>query len=226
MSKKSRRRNKRLLAAALTALGGAMLLGRGRKPNMDIPDRNRGKMPTGIDKVISDVPVSTPTTIQDSMPRVGMRKGDIRPKNEKSIRVNDKGEVFTIAGAKEGIAPEVKNKKTAFVGKDYIYQDGKPYTKGRFGTFRAKQEMDRGMLPPQLRVPGQKNLTNVQSRTRNFFKNLLTPDTSARSMSGLAVNDAAAKDGGKIVKTETGGKAVRPKKIKRIQIQGFGKARR
>ena len=225
MSKKSRRRNRRLLTA-LAALGGAaMLAGRGKKPNMDIPDRNRGMMPTGIDKVISDVPVSTPTTIQDSMPRVGMKMGDIRPKNVKSKRVTDKGEVFTIQDAKKGIAPKVKT-GSAFVNKDYIYQDGMPFTKGRFGTFKAKKEMERGMLPPQLRVPGQKNLTNVQSRTRNFFKNLLTPDTSAQSMSGLAVNDAAAKDGGKIVKTETGGKAVRPKKIKRIQIKGFGKARR
>ena len=225
MSKKSRRRNRRLLTA-LAALGGAaMLAGRGKKPNMDIPDRNRGMMPTGIDKVISDVPVSTPTTIQDSMPRVGMKMGDIRPKNVKSKRVTDKGEVFTIQDAKKGIAPKVKT-GSAFVNKDYIYQDGMPFTKGRFGTFKAKKEMERGMLPPQLRVPGQKNLTNVQSKTRNFFKNLLTPDTSAQSMSGLAVNDAAAKDGGKIVKTETGGKAVRPKKIKRIQIKGFGKARR
>jgi len=48
MSKKSRKRNRKLLTAALTALGGAMLLGRGRKPNMDVPDRNRGMMPTGI----------------------------------------------------------------------------------------------------------------------------------------------------------------------------------
>ena len=57
MSKKSRKRNRRLLTA-LAALGGAaMLAGRGKKPNMDIPDRNRGMMPTGIDKVIEDVPV-------------------------------------------------------------------------------------------------------------------------------------------------------------------------
>jgi hypothetical protein len=39
-------------------------------------------------------------------------------------------------------------------------------------------------------------------------------------------SDAMAKDGGKIVKTETGGKAVRPKKKTRIQVRGFGKARR
>ena len=42
----------------------------------------------GIDKVISDVPVSTPTTIQDSMPRVGMRKvtiSDLRIRYQKEL---------------------------------------------------------------------------------------------------------------------------------------------
>jgi len=211
MSKKSRKRNRKLLTAALTALGGAMLLGRGRKPNMDVPDRNRGMMPTGIDKVISDVPVSTPTTIQDSMPRVGMRKGDIRPKNPKSIRVlPNTNKVFTIEGAKKGIAPKVGNKKSIFVGQDGLIRQGEnatPMTPGRFGTFKAAQEMKRGMLPPQLRVP------KVRTPVINDAFSPL-------------IDDAMAKDGGKIVKTETGGKAVRPKKIKRIQIKGFGKARK
>ena len=208
MSKKSRKRNRRLLTA-LAALGGAaMLAGRGKKPNMDIPDRNRGMMPTGIDKVISDVPVSTPTTIQDSMPRVGMRKGDIRPKNPKSIRVlPNTNKVFTIQDAKKGIPPRVGNVKSAFVGDDGLIRQGvdaTPMTPGRFGTFRAAQEMKRGMLPPQLRVP------KVRTPVINdaFF------------------DDAMAKDGGKIVKTETGGKAVRVKKKNKIQVQGFGKSRR
>jgi hypothetical protein len=207
MSKKSRRRNKRLAALA-GLLGGAMLLGRGRKPNMDIPDRNRGMMPTGIDKVISDVPVSTPTTIQDSMPRVGMRKGDIRPKNPKSIRVlPNTNKVFTIQDAKKGVGPKEGNVKSAFVGEDGLIRQGvdaTPMTPGRFGTFRAAQEMKRGMLPPQLRVP------KVRTPVINdaFF------------------DDAMAKDGGKIVKTETGGKAVRVKKKNKIQIKGFGKARK
>ena len=204
MSKKSRRRNRRLLTA-LAALGGAaMLAGRGKKPNMDIPNRNRGMMPTGIDKVISDVPVSTPTSIQDSMPRVGMKKGDIRPKNPLSKRVMDDGRVFTIKGAKEGIAPKVGNRKSAFVSGKNIFQDGKAFTGGRFGSFKAQKEMERGMLPPQLRVPVQR--TPVISDA--FF------------------DDAMAKDGGKIVKTETGGKAVRVKKKNKIQIKGFGKARK
>jgi len=208
MSKKSRKRNRRLLTA-LAALGGAaMLAGRGKKPNMDIPDRNRGMMPTGIDKVISDVPVSTPTTIQDSMPRIGMRKGDIRPKNPKSIRVlPNTNKVFTIQDAKKGIPPRVGNVKSAFVGDDGLIRQGvdaTPMTPGRFGTFRAAQEMKRGMLPPQLRVP------KVRTPVINdaFF------------------DDAMAKDGGKIVKTETGGKAVRVKKKNKIQVQGFGKSRR
>ena len=208
---RTKKRIKNLLKKALplaALAGGAMLLGRGRKPNMDIPDRNRGMMPTGIDKVISDVPVSTPTTIQDSMPRVGMRKGDIRPKNPKSIRVlPNTNKVFTIQDAKEGKAPRVGNVKSAFVGDDGLIRQGvdaTPMTPGRFGTFRAAQEMKRGMLPPQLRVP------KVRTPVINdaFF------------------DDAMAKDGGKIVKTETGGKAVRPKKKKRIQVQGFGKSRR
>ena len=200
MSKKSRRRNRRLAALA-GLLGGAMLLGRGRKPNMDIPDRNRGMMPTGIDKVISDVPVSTPTTIQDSMPRVGMKMGDIRPKNEKSIRVNNRGETFTIAGAKQGQTRKVGNPKTKFVSGENIFINNKPFTKA---TLKAQREMERGMLPPQLRVP----VVRTPVINDAFF------------------DDAMAKDGGKIVKTETGGKAVRPKKIKRIQIKGFGKARK
>ena len=201
MSKKSRRRNKRLLTA-LAALGGAaMLAGRGKKPNMDIPDRNRGMMPTGIDKVISDVPVSTPTTIQDSMPRVGMKRGDIRPKNILSKRVMDDGRVFTIKGAKEGVAPVVGNPKSIFKSGDTLFRGGKPFTKE---TLKAQREMERGMLPPQLRVP----VVRTPVINDAFF------------------DDAMAKDGGKIVKTETGGKAVRVKKKNKIQIRGFGKARK
>ena len=200
MSKKSRRRNKRLAALA-GLLGGAMLLGRGQKPNMNIPDRNRGMMPKGIDKVISDVPVSTPTTIQDSMPRVGMRKGDIRPKNPLSKRVMDDGRVFTIKGAKEGVAPKVGNPKSIFKSGDTLFRGGKPFTKE---TLKAQREMERGMLPPQLRAP----VVRTPVINDAFF------------------DDAMAKDGGKIVKTETGGKAVRVKKKKGIQIRGFGKARK
>ena len=205
MSKKSRRRNRRLAALA-GLLGGAMLLGRGRKPNMDIPDRNRGMMPTGIDKVISDVPVSTPTTIQDSMPRVGMKMGDIRPKNPLSKRVMDDGRVFTIKGAKEGKAPVMGNEKSIRPGinrpfnpKSIIIKDGVRVPNP------AKMEADRLNM-----------MRAIRSTPRTTFD---APDFS--DMDPLMIS---AKNGGMIVKGEK--KAVRTKKKKGIQVRGFGKARR
>ena len=205
MSKKSRRRNKRLAALA-GLIGGAMLLGRGRKPNMDIPDRNRGMMPTGIDKVISDVPVRTPTTIQDSMPRVGMRMGDIRPKNPLSKRIMDDGRVFTIKGAKEGKAPVMGNEKSIRPGinrpfnpKSIIIKDGVRVPNP------AKMEADRLNM-----------MRAIRSTPRTTFD---APDFS--DMDPLMIS---AKSGGMIVKGEK--KAVRVKKKKGIQVRGFGKARR
>ena len=206
---RTKKRIKKLLKKALplaALAGGAMLLGRGRKPNMDIPDRNRGMMPTGIDKVISDVPVSTPTTIQDSMPRVGMKKGDIRPKNVKSKRVMDDGRVFTIEGAKKGIPPKVGNVKsirpgvnTSFNPKSIIIEDGVRVPNP------ARMEADRLNM-----------MRAIRSTPRTTFD---APDFS--DMDPLMIS---AKSGGMIVKGEK--KAVRVKKKKGIQVRGFGKARR
>jgi hypothetical protein len=221
MSKKSRRRNRKILGA-LGALGALALMGRRKGTALPRPEAGtidqmaKDNMPKTVKTPKRDTTVKTPTTIQDSMPRVGMKKGDIKPKNVKSKRVTDKGETYTIQDAKKGIAPEVKT-GSAFVNKDYIYQDGKPFTKGQFGTFRAKQEMDRGMLPPQLRTPDRPNLTNVQSNTRRMLKNIFNVDgiKSEPSFSGLAEGDFAAKDGGRITK-----KGVKRGAAKR----GFGRA--
>ena len=203
--KKIKKFLKRVLPLAALA-GGAMLLGRGRKPNMDIPDRNRGMMPTGIHKATSDVPVSTPTTIQDSMPRVGMRKGDIRPKNPLSKRVMDDGRVFTIKGAKEGKAPVMGNEKSIRPGinrpfnpKSIIIKDGVRVPNP------AKMEADRLNM-----------MRAIRSTPRTTFD---APDFS--DMDPLMIS---AKSGGMIVKGEK--KAVRVKKKKGIQVRGFGKARR
>ena len=205
MSKKSRKRNKKILGALGAALAGAMLLGRG-KPNMNIPDRGRGELPKGIDKVISDVPVSTPTTIQDSMPRVGMKMGDIRPKNPLSKRVMDDGRVFTIKGTKEGKAPVMGNEKSIRPGinrpfnpKSIIIKDGVRVPNP------AKMEADRLNM-----------MRAIRSTPRATFD---APDFS--DMDPLMIS---AKSGGMIVKGEK--KAVRVKKKKGIQVRGFGKARR
>ena len=167
MSKKSRRRNRRLLTA-LAALGGAaMLAGRGKKPNMDIPDRNRGMMPTGIDKVIEEVSVSTPKTIQDSQV-LGRMRGNVTA-----------GGGFPGQSKRANYANRMRN---------------------------LNADINRNNMLRAIR-------SNVDIAT--------TPDSILQGVPEAAL---MAKDGGKIVKGEK--KAVRPKKKTRIQIRGFGKARK
>ena len=166
MSKKSRKRNKKIAALA-GLLGGAMLLGRGKKPNMDIPDRNRGMMPTGIDKVIEDVSVSTPKTIQDSQV-LGRMRGNVTA-----------GGGFPGQSKRANYANRMRN---------------------------LNADINRNNMLRAIR-------SNVDIAT--------TPDSILQGVPEAAL---MAKDGGKIVKGEK--KAVRPKKKTRIQIRGFGKARK
>ena len=120
MSKKSRRRNKRILGA-LGALGALALMGRNKGTAAANVDSGRG---SGLRPTVDDMPktvktpkntvVSTPKTIMDSMPK--------RPKlNEKSIRVKD-GRVFTIKGAKEGKPPKMAGIDTPGI---YVRDDGR-----------------------------------------------------------------------------------------------------
>ena len=167
---RTKKRIKKLLKKALplaALAGGAMLLGRGRKPNMDIPDRNRGMMPTGIDKVIEDVSVSTPKTIQDSQV-LGRMRGNVTA-----------GGGFPGQSKRANYANRMRN---------------------------LNADINRNNMLRAIR-------SNVDIAT--------TPDSILQGVPEAAL---MAKDGGKIVKGEK--KAVRPKKKTRIQIRGFGKARK
>ena len=191
MSKKSRRRNKKILSALL--LGGLGLAA---------ANRNKGPVSTKT-TIIDNMPkddmefketvVSTPKTIMDSMPA--------RPKKNplsKRIKKNT-NEVYTIKGGNTGVG----NTKSVFKGDDGYLRSGvdaTPMTGGRFGTYKAAKEMERGMLPPQLRAP----------KIRNPY---------AGSMSGLADGDFAAKDGGR-AKLKSGGKVKGCGKA----LRGFGRA--
>ena len=144
MSKKSRRRNKKIL--------GALLLG-----GLGLAAANRNKGPVSTKTTIMDnmpkddmefkeTVVSTPKTIMDSMPA--------RPKkNPLSKRIKkNRNEVFTIKGGNTGVG----NTKSVFKGDDGYLRSGEdatPMTGGRFGTYKAAKEMEKGMLPPQLRAP-------------------------------------------------------------------------
>ena len=157
MSKKSRKRNKKILAAIGIGLGAAALASRKPKQSDVSQDSGRG---SGLRDTVDtkkttpkkDTTVTTPRTIQDNK-----YKG---PRNTKSIRVKENtNKVYTDATGGESTA-KVGNPKSNFIGKDGNVRRGEnatPMTPGPRGTARAASEMSRGMLPPQLRKPRASN---------------------------------------------------------------------
>ena len=157
MSKKSRKRNKKILAAIGIGLGAAALASRKPKQSDVSQDSGRG---SGLRDTVDtkkttpkkDTTVTTPRTIQDNK-----YKG---PRNTKSIRVKENtNKVYTDATGGESTA-KVGNPNSIFVGKDGYARKGEnatPMTPGPRGTARAASEMSRGMLPPQLRKPRASN---------------------------------------------------------------------
>ena len=122
MSKKSRRRNKRLLALAGLA-GAAALASRRSKANanveMDLPTsnmsnyENEGSLVPAKKSTTTSV-VNTPTTIMDSMPAAPK-------KNPYSKRIRPgTNEVYTIKGGNTGTG----NSKSLFIGDDGSYTQG------------------------------------------------------------------------------------------------------
>ena len=196
MSKKSRRRNKKILGA-LAAIGLGLAAKNRRNKAIDTgiqsAEDDKGSDMMEFKEQVVSTPVSTKTTIMDSMPAKAK-------KNPLSKRIKkNTNEVYTIKGGNTGVG----NTKSVFKGDDGYLRSGvdaTPMTTGRFGTYKASKEMERGMLPPQLRVP-----------------KVRTPYTG--SMSGLADNDFAAKDGGR-AKLKSGGKVKGCGKA----LRGFGRA--
>ena len=91
-------------------------------------------------------------------------------------------------------------------------------------TYLAEEGGDRSNMftkPNMLDIAG-----GIPDRNRGTIlprPKMMTPQDMANDQMFL---DAMAAKGGRIVKTEKGGKAVRRKKKIGIQIKGFGKARR
>jgi len=152
MSKKSRKRNKKILAAIGLGLGAAAMASK-KKANADVDSGRGSGLRDTVDTAKKDTAkkettVTTPRTIQDNK-----YKG---PRNTKSIRVKENtNKIYTDATGGESTAKE-GNTKSTFVGKDGYLRKGEnatPMTGGRFGTSKAASEISKGALPPQLRTP-------------------------------------------------------------------------
>jgi len=165
MSKKSRKRNKKILAAIGIGLGAAALASKKRNASIQANEAKEagfadtGKKTDFITKKKKETPtVKTSTTVMDSMPAKA-------PKNEKSKRIQkNTNKVYTIEGAKKGEPAKVGNKKSTFIGEDGYARKGEnatPMTTGRYGTLKAASEMSQGAEPPQLRKPEDSFLKKV-----------------------------------------------------------------
>ena len=115
MSKKSRRRNRKILGA-LAALGGAAMLANRRRNAAIDKGIQSAEDDKGSDMLPTPKKVTTPKTIQDNKPKVF-------PK----LKVDSIGNVI-----KSGVNTGVGNKKTKFINRDPnmgtgvgIYQGGK-----------------------------------------------------------------------------------------------------
>jgi len=141
MSRKSRKRNKKILAAIGIGLGAAAMASRKPKQSDVSQDSGRGSgnRPTvdtaKKDTAKKDSAVKTPTTIQDNKPTT--------PRNPKSIRVKtDTNKVYTDATG-GGSTAKVGNPKSVFKGEDGYLRTGEnatPMTPGRFGTYAARDK--------------------------------------------------------------------------------------
>ena len=181
MSKKSRRRNRRLLKAlgaglAIAGLGGAFKkrpsgIGTGVGGGRDAAEFKEKAVPAKV--------------YQDAIMRggVGVKPGKLRFGQV----VDKKGDIKTIkpfesAGLTLG---GIKTNKT----------------KTQRAVDLANKEMSQGKLPPQLRIPGRTNITTKQGEFRKAVKDFFTPKTQNFNESEFKTSDFDYfKKGGRVIK--------------------------
>ena len=215
MSKKSRRRNKKILGA-LGALGALALMGRRRR---DASIETNEAKEAGFD--IPAVKSKKPKKVyQDAIMRGVKGVKPAKVGGFPRLKVTDRGNVI-----RDGVDTGVGNMKTKFVGGDgKIFQGGVQVGEAGKTSPGISVRDDGSIMAKGVLYPNRAAYMNRNKMPSNLSSDMGMKRTPVIDDSFFS--DAMAKDGGKIVKTETGGKAVRVKKKKGIQVRGFGKARR
>ena len=209
MSKKKRRLKRLLKGAAL--LGGLALAARGRGNQMSEKET--------VSDAQKSSQLGTPKKVyQDAIMRgsKGVKPARVFPR----LKVTDRGNVI-----RDGVDTGVGNMKTKFVGGDgKIFQGGVQVGEAGKTSPGISVRDDGSIMAKGVLYPNRTAYMNRNKMPSNLSSDMGMKRTPVIDDSFFS--DAMAKDGGKIVKTEKGGKAVRVKKKKGIQIRGFGKARR
>jgi len=165
MSKKSRRRNKKILAAIGLGLGAVALSK--RKSKSDLASTEDGK--SGSTKITGGTnlndygagtkkPVAKPDSKMPGNLSKDMGKDNAQQKPRFGQVENKEGNIQTLrplenSGLNFGISKRKVDKTANAVNK-------------------ANRDMEKGKLPPQLQNPGRTNITTDQGKTRNFYKKL------------------------------------------------------
>ena len=172
MSKKSRKRNKKILAAIGLGLGAAAMASKKRNASIADNEANESGFAASTKKPsIRDVsgdkkstavkdkgPVKTSTTIMDSKPAKA-KKNELSKRIQKSTN-----KVYTIKGAKEGNPAKVGNPKSLVIGDDGSYSKGDR-------TFPNKMSyMNRDQKPAMLGLKSGGRVKGCGKALRGFGK--------------------------------------------------------
>ena len=157
MSKKSRKRNKRLLALAGLITAGTLAAKSKRNKAIDTGVQS-AKDDSGSD-MLPITPKKKPAKVyQDDIMKGGKGVKYQRPDIKFGQVINKKGDVQTLKPFENsGLSLGVSNRKVDRTAN---------------AVNKANRDMSKGKLPPQLQNPGRTNITTDQGNTRNFFKNL------------------------------------------------------
>jgi len=203
MSKKSRRRNRKILGALALLGTGLALANRGKGTEMSNVSVDSGRGGTSASAKARAAANKMPVEVyEDAIMRGGtgvkaakqpLRFGQVVDKEGKTKTIKP----FESAGLNLGVSKRKVNPTQKAVN-------------------LVNKQMAQGMLPPQLRNPGRTNITTKQGENRRAIKDFFNMfsgggKNSGASLSGLAEGDFAAKDGGRVRKVG-------------IAKRGFGRA--
>ena len=199
MSKKSRRRNKKILAV-LGALGGAALMARNKR-NASI-EANEAKE-SGFDiPPVTSTPKKKPTAVVTGTKYPGENKASVFPK----LKVSDKGYV-----TKNGVGQ-------GFTGTGQFVSDDGIFVKGK----KVSETAPKGILVRKdgtIKAGGNEYYNKAQYRTRNDKPGMLGDSGFTTPRTYNEISAFQAKDGGR-AKLKSGGKVKGCGKA----LRGFGRA--
>ena len=199
MSKKSRRRNKKILAV-LGALGGAALMAkRKRDASNSVVEANDNAFDI---PAVTSTPKKKPTAVVTGTNYPGENKAKVFPK----LKVSDKGYV-----TKDGVAQ-------GFTGKGKFVSDDGVFVKGK----KVSETAPKGILVRKdgtIKAGGNEYYNKAQYSTRNDKPAMLGDSGFTAPRTYNAISPFQAKDGGR-AKLKSGGKVKGCGKA----LRGFGRA--